>query len=410
MTRRTAIVTGASSGIGMALAERCARAGYGVLAVGRRENRLAELQARNRDVAGRVATLALDLREPHAAERIVAAAAAAFERIDVLVNNAGAVAVGALVEQTDDQLAEQLAVHVLVPAALAREARPLLRASGGQIFFVGSGVARIPVGALGAYPCAKAAVRSMARIVRREVADDGIAVTYVDPGAVASEFMTRAGFAGPPPRIAASPYDVARRIFAAFGTRPRVVNAVPWQTTLVAVGEALPALTELLLARIPQVVGSGKLPPHEAAPTSIAADDPPARPPESARRERAEELQATMHATSREEASAAEPAAVLRTARPGEIADPHAVTPDAFTAALAPVIARMTKVKLRSEFLADLLAQPGGELELGEVAMRWAGMPNKHERAVTRDALDALASAGYLQASGAERWRIVRPR
>jgi hypothetical protein len=51
---------------------------------------------------------------------------------------------------------------------------------------------------------------------------------------------------------------------------------------------------------------------------------------------------------------------------------------------------------------------PGRELELGEVAMSWAGMPNKHERALTNDVLDALAAAGYLEHLEPERYRVTR--
>ena len=258
--RRTAIITGASSGIGMALAERAVRAGYDVFAVGRRAERLARLARTVEAASGSIAVLAIDLRAPQAAQKIVRGALARFGRIDVLVNNAGGVAVGPIAEQTDGALREQVETHVVAPLALAREALPSLRASKGHIFFFGSGVARIPVGMLGAYPPVKAAVRNMTRIARNELRADGIAVTYVDPGAVATEFMTRAGFAGPPPALAASPYDVARRIFNAFATRQNVVNGVPWQTFVVSLAEALPAVTDFVLQRAPQIV-LGDVPP-----------------------------------------------------------------------------------------------------------------------------------------------------
>jgi short-subunit dehydrogenase len=371
--RRVAIITGASSGIGQALSERAVRAGWNVFAVGRRAERLADLAERVKAATGTLATLVLDLRTPRAAERIVREAHARFGRIDVLVNNAGGVAVGPISEQSDGALYEQMETHVIVPLALTREALPALRASKGQIFFVGSGVARIPVGTLGAYPPAKAAVRSIARIARNELRPEGIAVTYVDPGAVASEFMTRAGFAGPPPQIAASPHDVARSIFAAFTTRRPVVNAVPWQTLFVAVGEALPALTDALLRRNPGLVGGSPvaLPssPHDA-PAALAAEPQPVP------------------------------------AEPLALAAPPPATPSMKTA-LAPLAGRMEKLKLREGFVRGLLA-PGTELELGDVSMRWAGMPNKNERGLTREALEALTEAGFLERLGADRYRVLR--
>lgn len=377
MKRRVAIITGASSGIGRALAERAVRAGWHVFAVGRRAERLVELAARLEGALGSLATLALDLRTPQAAERIVRAAIERFGRIDVLVNNAGGVGVGPIARQSDDALREQVETHVVVPLALTREALPALRASRGQIFFVGSGVARIPVGTLGAYPPAKAAVRNLARIVRNELRSDGIAVTYVDPGAVATEFMTRAGFAGPPPALAASPYDVARKIFTAFETRRAVVNAVPWQTAFVALGEALPGLTDLLLRRAPQIIG-GAAPPATPAPLPSAASVP--KPVVNA------------------------PPSIPVAMAPATTA---AAATSPLDVALAAQQTRMRKLNLSGTFVRGILVA-GSELELSDVAMRWAGMPNKNERALTHDVLEALAAAGYLERLDADRYRVER--
>jgi short-subunit dehydrogenase len=373
--RRVAIVTGASSGIGRALAERAVRSGWDVFGVGRREHRLIELAERVAGATGTFAWLALDLREPGAPARIVRETLARFARIDVLVNNAGGVAVGDISAQSDEALREQFETHAIVPLALTREALPSLKAVGGHVIFFGSGVARVPVGTLGAYPPAKAAVRNLARVARNELRRHGIAVTYVDPGAVATEFMTRAGFAGPPEGIAASPYRVARRVFDAFSSRQPVVNAVPWQTFFVALGEALPQVTDFVLSRAPQIVG-GEL---------------RATPPQSL---------------------VAEPSATLAPAPTapavpvaGIAESPTGSSP--FEAALAAHAARMAKFKLRAEFVRGLLV-PGAQLDLGEVAMRWAGMPNKHERALTNDVLDALADAGFLEHVEPERYRVVR--
>jgi short-subunit dehydrogenase len=383
-SRRVAIVTGASSGIGYALAERAARAGYDVFATGRRPERLAQLKESVALAFGRIETLALELRTLGAAERIVRETLAAFGRIDVLVNNAGGVATGPISEQSDAALREQLETHVAVPLALLREALPALRDSGGHVFFVGSGVARIPVGALGAYPPAKAAVRSMARIARNELRAAGIAVTYVDPGAVASEFMTRAGFPGPPPGIAASPAAVALRIFEAFGTRQPIVNAVPWQSAFVALGEALPALTDALLARMPGLVGVEVQPALEtiAAP-ALPIVAPPTAPSGAAAPE--------------------DPAAA-----PEQPAESLPQEPQSeFERALAPLSSRMRRLNLRSAFVAELLVW-GHELDTADVALRWAGMPNKNERALTREVLEALAGAGFLERAAEDRYVVVR--
>ena len=67
----------------------------------------------------------------------------------------------------------------------------------------------------------------------------------------------------------------------------------------------------------------------------------------------------------------------------------------------------MERVKLPQAFLRDTLV-PEATLELNALAMRWAGMPNKNERAALREALDALAAAGYLEPMENETWKVVR--
>ena len=78
-----------------------------------------------------------------------------------------------------------------------------------------------------------------------------------------------------------------------------------------------------------------------------------------------------------------------------------------FYSALEPVARRMERVKLPASFLRDLLIA-GGTISLGDAAMRWAGMPNKNERAALAEALDALAAAGYLERAGNDRWTVLR--
>jgi len=371
------IVTGASSGIGRALAERAARAGWRVFAVGRREARLEELKRGLSGATGSIATLAGDIREPGMPARIVRDALEHFGRIDVLVNNAGTVAAGPIGLQSDEALREQLEIHVSVPLALLRESLGELRHNRGQVVFVGSGVARVPVGGLGAYPPAKAAVRNMTRIARNELRPFGIGVTYVDPGAVATEFMTRAGFNGPPSFIGASPYEVARRMLDAIERRRAVVNAVPWQTLFVALAELFPRVTDFVLTRVPQLVGSKVVAEKEVKPLPAPAI-------------RSRELP--------EFARKLEP-----------LPEPQAETTQrsSFEAALEPLARRMERSNLGALFVRGLLV-PGAELDLGDVALSWAGMPNKHERELTHQVLETLADAGFLQRVETNRYSVER--
>jgi hypothetical protein len=181
-------------------------------------------------------------------------------------------------------------------------------------------------------------------------------VTYVDPGAVDTDFMKRAGMPGAPPRLLVSPEEVARKILRAVDTRPRILNAVPWQTLLVTFAELFPRVTDELLTRAPGIVGGQAVQPLAAAPAPLPAPEIPA---------------------------------------------------NGIAAALAPVSRRMERSNLREEFVRSLLV-PGTQVELGDVAMRWAGMPNKNERAVTADVLSALANGGYLEPAGENVWKVVK--
>lgn len=398
------VITGASSGIGRALALRAARAGYDVVAIGRNRDALAALENRVRAENARIVTAAIDVSDPAGARRIAELAREAFGAIDVLVNNAGQVAVGPLAEQSDDALRAQFGTHAIGPIALVREALPLLRASRGHVFMLGSGVARVPVGGLGAYAPSKAATRSATAILRRELKPDGIAVTYVDPGAVDTAFMTRAGMPGAPAAILATPETVARKILTAVATRPYELNAVPWQTAFVGLAEFFPRITDFILERNPALVGTQDvaLPAVQPAlePAAPAPSATPASPP-------AGDLDA--YATSDEgEAALITPGTSSAPGTPAETAhvapsEPKELT---FDEAIEPVRRRMERVKLNADFLRRLL-HDGAVLDAGEVALSWAGMPNKNERAATVEVLDALAEAGFLEREG-EKYRVLR--
>jgi short-subunit dehydrogenase len=372
------LVTGASSGIGRALALRAGRAGYDVVAIGRNAAALDTLAERVRREHARIVTGAFDVAQPGSARAIVELVRTAFGRIDVLVNNAGQVAVGPLSQQSDEALQAQFATHAIGPVALVREALPYLRAARGHVFMVGSGVARVPVGGLGAYPPSKAATRSAASILRRELKPDGIAVTYVDPGVVDTAFMSRAGMPGAPEPLLVTPEDVARKMLLAIGTRPRVLNAVPWQTAFVALAELFPHVTDIVLERNPALVGT----------RNDARQPPPAIAPATA--------PAALATTAHESQAPAE----------AVTPEPPSAAPQGFDAAIEPVRRRMERVKLREEFVRGLLRE-GEVLDPHEVALRWAGMPNKNERAATGEVLDALRDAGYLRREG-ERYHVVR--
>ena len=359
--RRVIAVTGASSGIGRELARRGAGRGYAVIAIARRRERLDELAREIHTHGGACVTIVSDVRAPGLGAKIAATALRDFGRLDVLINNAGSGVAGTLLEQDDAAIEAQWQTHVAAPLRITREAFGALAAVRGQIFFVGSGVARVPLPGYGAYCAVKAAIRAVAIQMRRELRGSGVAVTYVDPGVVATEFPAASGtISVSPASVMAQPEDVADRILDGIKTRPRRVNAVPWQAATVAFGEFFPGIADLALGRM-------------TPPQNVIAPSPPAP-------------------------------ALAETPAPAETAPKNS----GFAAALEPVARRMERVKLAPEFVASLL-EPGVLLHLTEVAMRWAGMPNKNERAAMGEVLDALAAAGFLEKLGDETWRVLRP-
>lgn len=357
--QQTIVITGASSGIGRALALRAARAGYAVIAVGRRADRLEQLAELISGEGGTARTIALDVNATEAPREIVAAARTLSGRIDVVVANAGFASKGELVGQSDVELRTALETHVVAPLRLVREALPLLTATRGNVFLIGSGVARVPIGGMGLYPASKAALRSLARTLRRELAERGVAVTYVDPGAVDTEFMPRAGMTGAPPSLLVAPQEVARKIMHAIAKRPAVVNAVPWQAAAVALGDIFAPVTEFLLTQASAL--TGVQPIAEAPPIERSSQSELAAP-----------------------------------ARPGTVAD-----------ALEPLAGRMEKLGLRRTFVEELL-HDNATIDEADVALRWAGMPNKNERKLTAEVFAALAGAGLVEPVDESRWRVTR--
>ena len=354
----TIVVTGASSGIGRALAIAAARDGFAVLAIARRAERLDEVVRAIRDSGGQVEALTADVTAPGTPERIVATAMQAFGRLDVVVNNAGGGAYGPLLEQSDAAIEAQWQLNVGAPLRVARAALPQLEITRGQLVFLGSGIARVPLPNYGAYALAKAAIRAASGQLRRELKSRGIAVTYVDPGLVATEFHLAMGIERANDVPAAAPERVANAILRGIAHRSAVVNAVPWQTAGAIAGEWAATLAD------PYVIS--RLTPKPRNP------DPPCHP---------ELVEGPCH--------------------------PELVEGRTLEAALEPLARRMERVKLPQQFLRDALV-PGATLELNELAMRWAGMPNKNERAALREALDALTGAGFLEPAGDETWTVVR--
>lgn len=186
--RPVVLVTGASSGIGEAVARRFAGGGYDVVAVARRRDRLEQL-ARDLSATARVETVAADVTAADSPARAVDAAMSAFGRLDCLVNNAGS-GKWAPVHATDDaMLDEVIDISLKAPFRFCREALRVM-ASGSSIVNVGStfGI----VGGLdgGAYCAVKAGLIGLTQTMAAQYGANGIRSNLVAPGVIKTE-MTR---------------------------------------------------------------------------------------------------------------------------------------------------------------------------------------------------------------------------
>jgi len=191
---RACIVTGASSGIGLATAGMLVAEGARVLLVGRREDALADAAI---SVGGEVATLAADVTDADAADRITDACGRAFGRVDVLVNNAGTSHAVPLERLTDDDWEEQWAVHVMASMRLMRECAPRMAERGwGRIVNVGSSSGKRPSLTNAAYAVSKSAQHMLSRVFADSYAKQGVLVNSVAPGPVESPlWMAEGGLA-----------------------------------------------------------------------------------------------------------------------------------------------------------------------------------------------------------------------
>jgi short-subunit dehydrogenase len=349
------VVTGASSGIGAALARRAAGRGWAVLVVARRAERLETLANELNAHGSTCGVLAVDVTAKDAAELIVQRALQTFGRIDVVVNNAGAAHASLLLEENDAQIERQWQLHVAAPLRIARAALPHVEKTRGGFVFFGSGLARVPAPGYGAYAPAKAAIRAAAIQLRRELRPRGMFVTYVDPGVVDTEFSRASGMEERPAAWHAKPDGVAAAVLRGISHRVSRVNAVPWQTAATVLGEWLPSLADVAMQSL--VVAAASAPASQRQPEPAAPTIAPAL--------------------------------------------------SSLERALEPVQRRMERVKLSESFVRALLV-PNTTIDLHEAAMRWVGMPNKNERAAMQEVLSTLSQAGYLQAEGEERWLVMR--
>jgi NAD(P)-dependent dehydrogenase (short-subunit alcohol dehydrogenase family) len=213
---RVALITGASRGIGAAVARRFAMEGARLVLTARTPGGLEETDDAVREAGGGSATLVpLDLRDADRIDQLGKAIYDRFGRLDILVGNAGQLEALGPVAQFDPAAFQRLMdVNVTANFRLIRAVDRLLRASdAGRAVFVTSSAARGTHAYWGPYAASKAALETMVLTYAREVAASHLHVNLIDPGAVRTAMRAKA-FPGEDPETLPHPDDVAERFVA----------------------------------------------------------------------------------------------------------------------------------------------------------------------------------------------------
>src|SRR5262245_316989 len=236
-TKGTALITGASSGIGAIYADRLAKRGYDLILVARNKERLATLARRISGDTGRVVqtveadlTSAADLQR---VEHILRTDAG----ISLLVNNAGVGATAPLLASNVDKMDDMIRLNVTALMRLTYAAVPgFVDRGGGTIINISSIVAISPEALNGAYGGTKAFVLAFNHSLAHELADKGVRVQAVLPGATATEFWDAAGkpVHQLPQQIVMSAEDMVDAALAGFDlgetvTIPALANEAEWE-------------------------------------------------------------------------------------------------------------------------------------------------------------------------------------
>ena len=186
---RSAIITGASSGIGADTAVELGRQGYRLALGARRVARLEEVAKRIEKDGGRAFAHALDVRDADSVDAFCTASEQALGPIDLLINNAGETRAGLIHEASIEDLRSDIEINLLGAILTTRRVLPAMLARGrGDIVFIGSDSAKHPRPYQGAYAAAKHGLEAFARVLEMETEGTGVRSILVRVGPTGSEF------------------------------------------------------------------------------------------------------------------------------------------------------------------------------------------------------------------------------
>ncbi len=190
LSGKTAIVTGASRGIGRCLALHLARLGAQVLLVARNGEQLETATAEIIAAGGKAAAMVADLRQPDAPERVVKRAVETFGGVDIVINNAGATKRGLFLNLTDEDWQDGYALKFFGTVRLTRAAWPQLKQRGGSVVMIAGVGGRTPGAEFTIGGSVNAALLSLTKALSDQGIQDGVQVNAINPGAVRTDRLT----------------------------------------------------------------------------------------------------------------------------------------------------------------------------------------------------------------------------
>jgi short-subunit dehydrogenase len=187
---RTALVTGASGGLGTHIARRLVREGMDVAVSGRREDALEQLASELRKLGVRAAALPADLADLDQVDRLIDSVQAQLGPIDVLVNNAGVESVGAFTSYTREELTSMVDVNLTAPLLLTHRLTPgMLERGSGHVVFIASVAGKVGPAFSEPYAATKAGLIGLTQSLRAEYLQAPVGFSVVCPGFVAGDGM-----------------------------------------------------------------------------------------------------------------------------------------------------------------------------------------------------------------------------
>lgn len=252
---RTALVTGASGGLGRGIAKRLGRAGVNVVVSGRREDALAEVVQEIQALGVRAASVPADLTDLTAAQELVGRAESALGPVDLLINNAGVETASAFAAYLPEELTSMVDVNLTAPLLLTHRVVPgMLERGRGHVVFIASVAGKIGPAYNEPYAATKAGLIGLTQSLRAEYLKAPVGFSVVCPGFIAGDGMyQRMADAGMRSnrlmgettleRVAERTLDAIRR------DRPEVIESGTPIRPMLALAELAPRLVERIAPR-----------------------------------------------------------------------------------------------------------------------------------------------------------------